>query len=98
MTVIDRLIYDMDMTWFRLSDDVPDGVDYHDWAWNVRQAESAIAYHAQTGRFSMETVHAIQKCRLYNLLKYMALQDDHSTDGYIHSMYDYLKRNRKLVE
>lgn len=91
---LDRLIYDLDMAYYKLTDNVPDGIDPDSWAWYVHQAVAAITWYVGTGRASMETVNAIRQCRPGSLLKYMARSDDHSDDGLIKAMHTYLKRRK----
>lgn len=95
MIMIDDLIYDIDMAWYRLAERVPNGTDPDSWAWATRDALSALAWYIYTGRASADTVHSIRSCRLYNLLRAMALSDDISTQSRINAMHAYLKRNRK---
>lgn len=90
MTIIDAILFDLDDAYFRNIARTPADTDFDTWRWTCQQAVDAVAWYIQTGRASMPEIRAIRGCRLYYLVRHMAMTaDGTSTDAMIAALREY---------
>ena len=96
MTTTDRIIFDLDHARYLNAAKVPADTDYDTWRWTCQQAVDAVAWYLRTCRASALEIRAIAGCRLYYLVRHIAMTaDGTSTDALIAAMkryHGYVKR------
>ena len=86
MTISDKIIVSLSRAFSRNSARIPDGMKDSEWRYSLRCAADTIEWVIHTGRFSGIEVRALHDCRMYDLLRHLALtaiQDDRICEDHI---------------
>lgn len=87
---VELLMYELEKALYRNAAKAPEDIDYDTWRWQVKQAVNTVAWYVATGRASGEELAAILKCRLFNLLRHMALTtESYCEDSLVKAMHTY---------
>ena len=94
MTQTDLLVTDLTLAYYRNAARVPEGITYDDWRWTLKQAADTVAWFFSTGRACSEDFATIRRCRIYSLVRRMALdsvsQQSASSDAFLSFLKNYL--------
>ena len=73
MTIDDEIFFSLNRASHRNNVNVPANVDEKEWRYSIRCAANTVLWVINTGRFSGSEVFALRDCRLYDLLRNMAM-------------------------
>lgn len=105
MTVADEIFFSLNRAHSRNNANVPADVDEKEWRYSIRCAANTILWVVNTARFSGSEMYALRDCRLYDLLRNMAMaavkEENHTEDflyKFLRNYKPFLKHLREHID
>lgn len=94
MTIADEIQTAVERAFYaNCRSNLPAGIDYDTWRRTLKDSADAILWYVFTGRAAACECHALLSCRIYYVLRHMAMMsiedEDASTDHLISLMKSY---------